>query len=42
MGTTKRTWDIEEKVSILKDIEKTGVVEGCGNSTWEKQNDAYY
>jgi len=29
MGTTKRTWDIEEKVSILKDIEKTGVVEGC-------------
>ena len=29
MGTTKRTWSIEEKVSILKDIEKTGVVEGC-------------
>ncbi len=29
MGTTKRTWSIEEKVAILKDIEKTGVVEGC-------------
>lgn len=29
MGTTKRTWSIEEKISILKDIEKTGVVEGC-------------
>jgi len=26
---TKRTWSIEEKISILKDIEKTGVVEGC-------------
>lgn len=29
MGTTKRTWSIEEKISILKDIEKLGVVEGC-------------
>jgi len=29
MGTTKRTWSIEEKISILKDIEKMGVVEGC-------------
>ena len=25
----KRTWSIEEKISILEDIEKTGVVEGC-------------
>ena len=29
MGKTKRTWSIEEKISILKDIEKVGVVEGC-------------
>jgi len=29
MNTVKRTWSIEEKVSILKNIEKTGVVEGC-------------
>jgi len=29
MSTVKKTWSIEEKVSILKDIEKTGVVEGC-------------
>jgi transposase-like protein len=29
MGTVKRTWSIEEKIAILKDIEKTGVVEGC-------------
>ena len=29
MGTTKRTWSIEEKISILKDIEKIGIVEGC-------------
>lgn len=25
----KRTWSIEEKVSILKEIKETGVVEGC-------------
>jgi putative transposase len=29
MSTVKRTWSIEEKVSILKDIKKIGVVEGC-------------
>jgi putative transposase len=29
MKGIKRTWSIEEKISILKDIEKTGVVEGC-------------
>lgn len=29
MGTTKRTWSIEEKLSILKDIERVGVVAGC-------------
>lgn len=29
MSTIKRTWSIEEKISILKDIEKTGVVEEC-------------
>ena len=29
MNREKRTWSIEEKVFILKEIEKTGVVEGC-------------
>lgn len=29
MAKVKRTWSIEEKETILKDIEKTGVVEGC-------------
>lgn len=29
MAQIKRTWSVEEKESILKDIEKTGVVEGC-------------
>jgi putative transposase len=29
MKGIKRTWSIEEKISILKDIKKTGVVEGC-------------
>ena len=29
MSNVKRTWGIEEKVAILKDIQKTGVVEGC-------------
>lgn len=29
MSSVKRTWSIEEKVAILKDIQKTGVVEGC-------------
>ncbi len=29
MSSIKRTWSIEEKIAILKDIEKTGVVEGC-------------
>ena len=29
MKGIKRTWGIEEKISILKDIKKTGVVEGC-------------
>jgi len=29
MSSVKRTWSIEEKVAILKDIQNTGVVEGC-------------
>ena len=29
MSSVKRTWSIEEKIAILKDIKKTGVVEGC-------------
>ncbi len=29
MSSVKRTWSIDEKVTILKDIQKTGVVEGC-------------
>jgi putative transposase len=29
MTQIKRTWSIDEKESILNDIEKTGVVEGC-------------
>jgi len=29
MAQIKRTWSVEEKESILKDIEKIGVVEGC-------------
>jgi len=28
MSSVKRTWNIEEKVAILKDIKETGVVEG--------------
>ena len=26
---TKRTWSIEEKIAILKDIQEIGVVAGC-------------
>ncbi len=29
MKTIKCSWYIEEKTPILKDIEQTGVVEGC-------------
>ena len=29
MSRVKRTWSIEEKVAILKDIQETGIVEGC-------------
>jgi len=29
MSNIKRTWSIEDKISILKDIKSTGVVEGC-------------
>ncbi len=29
MSSVKRTWSIEEKTAILKDIKQTGVVEGC-------------
>jgi len=29
MNNIRRTWSIEEKIAILKDIQKTGVVEGC-------------
>ncbi|HAN78228.1 MAG TPA: transposase [Bacteroidales bacterium] len=29
MAKVKRTWSIDEKVAILLDIEKIGIVEGC-------------
>jgi len=29
MKSVKRTWSIEEKVSLMKKIEKEGVTEGC-------------
>lgn len=29
MAHIKRTWSVEEKESMLKDIEKIGIVEGC-------------
>ena len=29
MNTQKRSWSIEEKIKILQDIQKIGVVEGC-------------
>jgi putative transposase len=29
MSTLKRSWSIEDKINILQDIQKTGVVEGC-------------